>query len=258
MWQAFVIGFLLALTGAAGVYCLHQVKAPVHELYQPSPSIFLLGYRAFLVGLFGVALFGYNTLPRAWLYYTVWNLTLQFIYLVWATVHQFRHRHETGTAIPSTRESRALNALFDVCFAVSLLVCAVYWGVVYPSRIDKTTRLMTVFQHGINCIFLVGEFVLNGFVVRKASLGPIVILPVLYGTFAWISHETWNYGLWPYKFLDMSSQASPVWYVGTFLSHPLLLFGAIGLSSLKSRSRPALVPVAYDPDLVATPKENEV
>ncbi|RHY20885.1 hypothetical protein DYB32_009939 [Aphanomyces invadans] len=251
MWQAFVIGVLLATTGAAGVYCLYRVKAPVHELYQPSPSKFLLGYRAFLAVLFGVALFGYNALPRAWLKYTVWNLTLQFIYLVWATVHQFRHRHVTGAAMPSTRESRALNALFDVCFTVSFLVCAMYWAVVYPSRVDKVIRLKRVFQHGINCIFLVGEFVLNGFVVRKASLGPIVILPVLYATFAWISHETWNYGLWPYKFLDISSHASPVWYVGTFLSHPLLLFGAISLSNLKSRFRPALDPVANDPDLVA-------
>ncbi|ETV96543.1 hypothetical protein H310_10254 [Aphanomyces invadans] len=109
-----------------------------------------------------------------------------------------------------------------------------YWAVVYPSRVDKVIRLKRVFQHGINCIVLIGEFVLNGFVVRKASLGLIVILPVLYATFAWISHETWNYGLWPYKFLDISSHASPVC-----------------LSNLKSRSRPALDPVANDPDLVA-------
>ncbi|RQM21497.1 hypothetical protein B5M09_010113 [Aphanomyces astaci] len=257
MWQSFVVAFLLVALGAVGVYFVRRFQAPVHETYQPSPSQLLLGYRAFLVVLFAVALFGYNTLPFAWVYYTVWNLTLQLVYLVWATVHQFRHRAVTGTAVPTTAESRALNTLFDVCFSVSFLVCMMYWGVVYPSRVDKTIKIMSVFQHGINCIFLVGEFALNGFVVRKATLGYILILPVLYGAFSWIGHETWNDGFWPYKFLDISSQASPLWYVGTFLVHPVLLLGTLGLSKLKTRWRPALCPVVFDPTLPLTPKDDD-
>jgi hypothetical protein len=82
-----------------------------------------------------------------------------------------------------------------------------------------------------------------------------LVLPVCYGLFSWISHETWNSGFWPYKFLDISNAASPAWYFGTVLVHPILLLAALGLSKLKAKCRPALCPVEDDPTLALTPKD---
>ncbi|KAG9405687.1 hypothetical protein AC1031_003598 [Aphanomyces cochlioides] len=261
MWQSYVDAVIIVIVVAAGFWSIRRFPPPTNEFMTPRTSSFnfLLIFRSLIVIANLVSLIGYSGLPRAFRYYTLWNFILQTIYYILMLSYQLRHRNESKE-VPTDTEFRALNTLFDICISVSFLVCLVFWAVVHPTSPGQVITLNLVYQHGINCVLLIIELAFNGFVVRGSTFGYTLLFPALYGILSWIGHETWLNGVWPYKFLDISSPASPGWYIGVVLVHPIFLWVAIQLSKLKRRCRPQFCPRSHEEALasVITPKDSAV
>ncbi|KAF0720330.1 Aste57867_385 [Aphanomyces stellatus] len=225
-------------------------RDPSDAVVVPEPSVYLIVYRAGLFVLFCVSLFGFTGLPDTLSYYTTWNFALQTIYFAWAIKVQWQRQHIANDVIKITTEDRILSTFFDVVFSVSFLVCLVFWTIVFPSDSTITICWTEVLHHGGNCVLLVIEFALSGRTVRISSLGYTLLLPLIFGVFSWIGHETFQQGFWAYSFLDISNTLSPALYLGVCLIHTVFLFGAIGLSKLKWRFRSPADTVTVDtPDM---------
>ncbi|KAF0720331.1 Aste57867_386 [Aphanomyces stellatus] len=238
MWQSFAVACIMLFVVFLVMGAIRRYPFPSDAVVAPEPSAYLMAYRTSIVVLFCVSLFGFSNLPDSLSYYTKWNFTLQTIYFAWAVKVQWRHLgHATTNLIKMTTEDRVLSTFFDVIFSVSFLVSLVFWTIVLPSDSTITIGWTSVLQHGGNCVLLLVEFALNGRTVRISSLGYTLLLPLVYGVFSWLGHETFHQGFWAYSFLDVSNTLSPAWYLGVCLIHTVFLIGAIGLSKLKWRFR---------------------
>ncbi|KAF0720327.1 Aste57867_382 [Aphanomyces stellatus] len=237
MWQSFVVVAIMLLVLFLALFAIRRYPFPSDATMVAETSTVLLGFRVAVFIFFCVCLIGYSDTTRAYAYYTTWNFALQTVYFGWALKYQWCHRRATAAATSMTKEGRILSTFFDVVFATSFLVCLVFWGIIYPARANKAIQWPSVLRHGGNVILLLVEFALNGRTVRISSLGYIIAFPLVYGTFSWIGHETWQQGFWAYSFLDVAKTLSPAWYIGVCLIHTLFLVAAIGLSKLKWRCR---------------------
>ncbi|KDO18517.1 hypothetical protein SPRG_16122 [Saprolegnia parasitica CBS 223.65] len=246
LWVQVVIGAILALALLASMRSIHHLRHRPHRIMSfqyPSPWAYYvhLGFRAAVVGLYIAVLvvetwyLGTKTIS----YYTVWNFILQGIYYLWAIKYQLSTYGSRNGPTTISRKGAALNGLFDICFANSLLVIVVYWGLLY----NPNMRWYSYIQHGGNTLLFLIEFALNGFLTQRTSVVFIALFPAMYAIFIWISNVTWLNGWWPYSFLAMSSPVAPLWYIAVFVGHFVMYGAAYGISLLKAKLLPTCCPV---------------
>ncbi|KDO20571.1 hypothetical protein SPRG_13602, partial [Saprolegnia parasitica CBS 223.65] len=228
MWQPIVVGVLLALVfvGAVAVGLKQRHSPPPARFQSRSPTA-LLCFRSLCLAFYLVVLVAQwiKSGFAAYNFYTFWNFNLQAVYFAWTLL----------ACVVGSVNSRGLNTLFDVVFANSFVVAAVFWGVLYSPKYGVTW--LQVAQHGVNSVLLLLEFALNDFSVQPRSLiYASFLLPDVFAAFAWVARECWL-DYWVYSFLNVYKGASPLWYVGMLLGHCVFFGLAIGLSKLKQSVR---------------------
>ncbi|KDO21832.1 hypothetical protein SPRG_12646 [Saprolegnia parasitica CBS 223.65] len=204
MWQPIVIGVLLALVFVGAV------AVGLKQRHSPPPRA-LLCFRYLCLAFYLVVLVAQwiKSGFAAYNFYTFWNFNLQAVYFAWTLL----------ACVVGSVNSRGLNTLFDVVFANSFVVAAVFWGVLYSPKYGVTW--LQVAQHGVNSVLLLLEFALNDFSVQPRSLiYASFLLPDVFAAFAWVARECWL-DYWVYSFLNVYKVASPLWYVGMLLGHCL-------------------------------------
>nr|GEW59713.1 protein rolling stone-like isoform X2 [Tanacetum cinerariifolium] len=188
-------------------------------------------------------------------YYTQWTLNLVIVYFAVGSVlsaYGLFRQHRMSTVISldvdaqqaiyepinhidlenalSQQEGRFLQSaafwgnvfqiLFQITAGASMLTDSVYWLVIVPflSINEYPMSFLTVLAHSLNLIFLLGETAMNSLRFPWFRISYFIFLTAFFVIFNWIVHacvETW----WPYPFLDLSMDYSPLWYLIVALLH---------------------------------------
>ncbi|OQR80722.1 hypothetical protein ACHHYP_17274 [Achlya hypogyna] len=245
MWVQLVIGSILAASSVFSAQAITkaQSRPPVAETFQYTTHATYyvhLVFRIAVVVLYSAVFvveagdLGLKMLS----YYTVWNFVLQMVYYLWAIKYQILTSASRDGPVVVSREGSRLNSLFDICFANSILVIAIYWGFLYNPKM----LWYSCIQHGGNTLIFLLEFSGNQFLVQSTNVVYVAVFPTVYAVFIWISNATWLNGWWPYSFLTMETPVAPLWYIGVFVGHFLLFGLALGISYLKARFLPSMCP----------------
>ncbi|EQC38173.1 hypothetical protein SDRG_04602 [Saprolegnia diclina VS20] len=248
MWVQLVIGSILAASFAISGHAIYNLNLgggpAVLESFQykpPSTYYVHLGFRVGMLVLYAAVFIAEaeNLGTKMISFYTVWNFILQSLYYLWAIKYQLSTSRSRQTPVTVTREGSLLNSLFNICFANSLLVIVIYWGLLY----NPNMRWYSYIQHGGNTLLFFVEFALNGFLVQGTDVMYVSLFPSVYAVFIWISNVTWLDGWWPYRFLTMETPVAPLWYIGIFVGHFAMFGLALAISSAKAKYFPSLCPV---------------
>ncbi|KAI3784710.1 hypothetical protein L1987_43814 [Smallanthus sonchifolius] len=110
--------------------------------------------------------------------------------------------------------------LFQMTAGATMLTDSVYWLVIVPFLTinEYPMSFVTVLAHSLNLVSLLGETALNSVRFPWFRISYFIFLTAFYVIFNWIVHacvETW----WPYPFLDLSMEYSPLWYLVVALLH---------------------------------------
>ncbi|XP_042388799.1 uncharacterized protein LOC121980701 [Zingiber officinale] len=191
-------------------------------------------------------------------YYTQWTFMLVTIYfLIGTLMSAYGCKHldkfsedkvgvttlnvEQGTYIASVngqrkRQSNVLEEqlvketagywgiLFQIIFQTSagavMLTDCVFWFIIFPFLVikDYNMNFVLVGMHSINVVFLLGETALNSLSFPWFRMAYFLLWTAVYVLFQWVIHACTNIW-WPYPFLDLSSNYSPIWYLLVALMH---------------------------------------
>ncbi|OQR96285.1 hypothetical protein THRCLA_22012 [Thraustotheca clavata] len=254
MWQVpVIIAMLVLVIGGSVVFIFTRPQAPTDrfEYFLYSNFKALLYFRVFCVLYYLVMLINQFIESGIAMYefYTLWNFTLQFVYFVWVTTYQYSHRHSSTIPILMAKQYKRLNTLFDVAIVDSILVMVVFWGILYSPTLSFSW--LAPFEHGVNTLLLLMEFVLNPFLIQRSSIVYASFLwPGAFAVFAWIAHDWWMHK-WVYPFLNISKPSSPAWYAGMIIGHCVFFALCIGLSKVKNHFKPPTVLATTSPSSVA-------
>ncbi|OQR80716.1 hypothetical protein ACHHYP_17276 [Achlya hypogyna] len=242
-----VLGFSRLKETYLHVHKTHKVPAPATSFQYSAPSMYYV-HLFFRLGTlflyFGVTVAQAGNLGVKMLsYYTVWNFLLQAVYFIWAIKYQLSTFGSRKGLVAVSREGCVLNAFFDICFANSILVIIIYWGLLYNPKMLWYSYI----QHGGNTLLLLLDFWGNRFVVQTRSVVAVLLFPTIYGVFVWISNVTWLDGWWPYYFLKTDEPTAPLWVLGVFAGHFAAFAVALGISTIKVKLTPQLCPVVEEP-----------
>ncbi|GJN18908.1 hypothetical protein PR202_gb06120 [Eleusine coracana subsp. coracana] len=107
-----------------------------------------------------------------------------------------------------------LQIIYQANAGAVMLTDCVFWFIIFPFLTIKDYNLnfLLIGMHSVNAVFLLGEAALNSLRFPWFRLAYFFLWTALYVIFQWIVHAatpTW----WPYPFLDLSSNFSPLWYL---------------------------------------------
>ncbi|XP_076925283.1 uncharacterized protein LOC143588056 [Bidens hawaiensis] len=110
--------------------------------------------------------------------------------------------------------------LYQITAGASMLTDSVYWLVIVPFLTinEYPMNFLTILAHSLNLVFLLGETALNSLRFPWFRISYFIFLTAFYVIFNWIVHacvQTW----WPYPFLDLTMEYSPLWYLVVALLH---------------------------------------
>ncbi|KAF0688226.1 Aste57867_20096 [Aphanomyces stellatus] len=242
VWQSLVIALMLFVGLAGTTFRLLTQPRPAYKFLvrmhrQSTP---LLVFRLVAFSLF-LIVFLSSMHTSSWhdlVYYTYWTFALETFYWGAAIINQV---HCWFTHVDTV--SQPLNALFDVCFTVVLVVAAVFWGVLYNPA-TTTLAWTTYVVHGVNVVAFVVEFAWNDLLVQGRNLQFVVMWPAIYGAATMVGYNTYLHGTWPYALLDVSKPQAPLKWLGIIVGH-VVVFGLVCLFSMAKRR---LVPAPPDPN----------
>ncbi|XP_062218098.1 uncharacterized protein LOC133918302 [Phragmites australis] len=107
-----------------------------------------------------------------------------------------------------------LQIIYQVNAGAVMLTDCVFWFIIFPFLTIKDYNLnfLLIGMHSVNAVFMLGEAALNNLLFPWFRISYFFLWTALYVIFQWIVHAatpTW----WPYPFLDLSSNFSPLWYL---------------------------------------------
>ncbi|KMZ69450.1 hypothetical protein ZOSMA_214G00380 [Zostera marina] len=140
--------------------------------------------------------------------------------------------------------------LFQIIFQINagavVLTDLIFWVIFVPFLEMKqyNVNLLMIVMHSVNAVFLLGDVAINSLRFPVFRIAYFLLWTGIYVLFQWIVHafisfwyglhffvlffskdeenqETAYFGLsrWPYPFLDVSSQYSPLWYLLVAVLH---------------------------------------
>ncbi|CAK9858085.1 unnamed protein product [Sphagnum jensenii] len=133
------------------------------------------------------------------------------------------------------------QAVFQAVLPAVLLTDMVYWCLLVPFVLPKTTRhtFIDVNMHAVNALLLLTEFGLNSLRFPWFRIGYIILWSASYTYFQWILFTTGLSHKWPYPFMDVETPWAPAWYLFIIVFHgicfALCLLLALGKQSIWSR-----------------------
>ncbi|KAL6629772.1 hypothetical protein ACP70R_029537 [Stipagrostis hirtigluma subsp. patula] len=107
-----------------------------------------------------------------------------------------------------------LQIIYQTNAGAVMLTDCVFWFIIFPFLTIKDYNLnfLLIGMHSVNAVFLLGEAALNSLRFPWFRIAYFFLWTALYVIFQWIVHAAtpiW----WPYPFLDLSSNFSPLWYL---------------------------------------------
>jgi hypothetical protein len=133
------------------------------------------------------------------------------------------------------------QAVFQAVLPAVLLTDMVYWCLLVPFVLPKTTRhtFIDVNMHAVNALLLLTEFALNSLRFPWFRIGYIILWSASYTYFQWTLFTTGLSHKWPYPFMDVKTPWAPAWYLFIIVFHgicfALCLLLALGKQSIWSR-----------------------
>ncbi|BAF07699.1 uncharacterized protein [Oryza sativa Japonica Group] len=106
-----------------------------------------------------------------------------------------------------------LQIIYQTNAGAVMLTDCVFWFIIFPFLTVKDYNLnfLLIGMHSVNAVFLLGEAALNSLSFPWFRVAYFFLWTALYVIFQWILHAStplW----WPYPFLDVSANLSPLWY----------------------------------------------
>ncbi|CAN0923973.1 hypothetical protein LINGRAHAP2_LOCUS33876 [Linum grandiflorum] len=110
--------------------------------------------------------------------------------------------------------------IFQTCAGAVVLTDSVFWFILYPFLMAADFKLdfINICMHSVNVIFLLGDTILNGMRFPMFRIAYFILWTSVFVVFQWIIHAVVSMW-WPYPFLDLSSKAAPLWYLGVGVMH---------------------------------------
>ncbi|CAN8266147.1 unnamed protein product [Cochlearia groenlandica] len=110
--------------------------------------------------------------------------------------------------------------IFQMSAGAAVLTDSIYWTVIFPflSLQDYEMSFMTVNLHTSNLFLLLCDTTLNRLRFPLFRFSYFILWTGCFVIFQWILHVFVTVG-WPYPFLDLSMQMSPLWYLLVALLH---------------------------------------
>lgn len=110
--------------------------------------------------------------------------------------------------------------MFQMTAGAVVLTDCVYWCIIFPflTAKDHNLNILTVIEHSLNAILLLGDAALNGLRFPWFRISYFILLTGVYVIFEWIVHASVSIW-WPYPILDLSSPYAPLWYLIVALLH---------------------------------------
>lgn len=177
-------------------------------------------------------------------YYTQWTLSLVTFYFAFGSVLSAygclrQHKRYDVDAVqefllPLTHDKNTkthflltasfwgyvFQIMFQTIAGAVMLTDSVYWIVMAPflTIVGYEMGFLTVVAHSLNLVLLLGDTALNSLCFPWFRISYFLLLTSFYVLFEWILHAfvvTW----WPYPFLDLTLEYSPMWYLIVALLH---------------------------------------
>ncbi|GJN41514.1 hypothetical protein PR202_gn00903 [Eleusine coracana subsp. coracana] len=109
-----------------------------------------------------------------------------------------------------------LQIIYQANAGAVMLTDCVFWFIIFPFLTIKDYNLnfLLIGMHSVNAVFLLGEAALNSLRFPWFRLAYFFLWTALYSSFFnGLSMQQLQLGKWPYPFLDLSSNFSPLWYL---------------------------------------------
>ncbi|KAI8893760.1 hypothetical protein BC833DRAFT_607341 [Globomyces pollinis-pini] len=146
--------------------------------------------------------------------FTVWSWNLQGIYFL-STLYLHLNNQPSSIIIQTTA------ILFEVCFAVAMLVTIVVTFILIPVGMKRGQNVQGMFKpqslimHNLNMIFMVMELIWNQIQIDLTHLPFVILYGLTYVVFAWIYANIRGYFF--YFFLNYNQPRA-------ILMHSVLVF----------------------------------
>jgi hypothetical protein len=133
------------------------------------------------------------------------------------------------------------QAVFQAVFPAVLLTDMVYWGVLVPFVLPKSSghTFIDLNMHAGNALLLLTEFALNSLRFPWFRGGYIILWSASYTYFQWTLFTMGLSHKWPYPFMNVETPWAPAWYLFIIVFHgicfALCLLLALGKQSIWSR-----------------------
>jgi hypothetical protein len=114
-----------------------------------------------------------------------------------------------------------MQAVFQAVFPAVLLTDMVYWGVLVPFVLPKSSghTFIDLNMHAGNALLLLTEFALNSLRFPWFRAGYIILWSASYTYFQWTLFTMGLSHKWPYPFMNVETPWAPAWYLFIIVFH---------------------------------------
>lgn len=172
--------------------------------------------------------YGWGELMRM---YTLWNFHLIIVYMYWgAIIGLMAWRDPESQKGPAKWYHKAHFVMFVIELPVSLIVCLVTWGFIYPlAKSANQEWALENFgsynQHFMNMVWMLTDASLNGYMIKSWDVLWCFKWAIAYATFHglyMLIRASMNLAHCPsYPFLHMQDIGVVIWLFGLLLLHYL-------------------------------------
>ncbi|KAJ3290516.1 hypothetical protein HDU79_003173 [Rhizoclosmatium sp. JEL0117] len=179
-----------------------------------------------------------------WGFFTEWTWLGLIFYLSTAVYNS--HLYVTKSNALATMEARPYWMKYSNWLLYALpatyvyIVSIVFWALLASvlSNADSVNSWLTVSQHALNSVIMIGELVLGRIPLAYAFMIPFIVIALMYLGIALVFHAV--YGSWSYGFLDTSKPMWYLWYIGVILFFVIEFVVVVYIHNSRDRRRERL------------------